>query len=79
MMNSEMFMQWVEGRLMPTFDALYGPGTTLGGAAGKKMTVIMVCIHKALDSFVVSSFSHGVGGSCSGENQGQPDHGAKGL
>ena len=24
MMNADMFKQWVEGRLMPTFEALYG-------------------------------------------------------
>jgi hypothetical protein len=41
MMNSEMFMKWVQGRLMPTFEALYGPGTELGGEQGKKMIVIM--------------------------------------
>lgn len=38
-----MFMQWVEGRLLPTFEALYGQGTPLGGATGKKMILIMVC------------------------------------
>ena len=31
----------VEHRLEPTFNALYGPGTSLGGQAGKKMVVIM--------------------------------------
>ena len=41
MMNSEMFMKWVQGRLMPTFQALYGPGTELGGESGKNMVVIM--------------------------------------
>ena len=49
MMNAEMFKQWVEGRLMPTFEALYGPGTKLGGEKGKKMIVIMVCAHNASD------------------------------
>ena len=33
-MDSEMFMKWVEHRLCPTFEALYGPGTDLGGVAG---------------------------------------------
>jgi len=41
MMNADMFKQWVEGRLMPTFEALYGKGTALGGENGKKMIVIM--------------------------------------
>ena len=42
MMNADMFQKWVNGRLMPTFEKLYGPGTDLGGADGKKMIVIMV-------------------------------------
>jgi hypothetical protein len=49
MMNADMFQQWVNGRLMPTFDKLYGPGTELGGENGKKMIVIMVCTHNASD------------------------------
>ena len=50
MMNSEMFMKWVQGRLMPTFQALYGPGTELGGELGKKMVVIMgkCSLHSAI-------------------------------
>jgi hypothetical protein len=40
-MNGEMFMKWAENRLCPTFDALYGPGTKLGGVNGKKMILIM--------------------------------------
>ena len=44
MMNADMFQQLVNGRLMPTFDKLYGPGTELGGENGKKMIVIMVCV-----------------------------------
>ena len=54
-MDSEMFMQWVEHRLYPTFEALYGPGTDLGGPTGKKMICIMVCLtisknHKFIDN-----------------------------
>ena len=42
-MNAEMFMNWVEHRLVPTFNAVFGPGTELGGVEGKKMICIMVC------------------------------------
>eukprot|EP01047_Picozoa_sp_COSAG01_P026436 COSAG01_NODE_1704_length_9434_cov_159.120193_3_plen_435_part_00 len=39
-MDSERFMDWVRGRLIPTFEALYGKGTALGGRDGKKMIVV---------------------------------------
>jgi hypothetical protein len=42
-MNAEMFMNWVQHRLVPTFNAVFGPGTELGGVEGKKMICIMVC------------------------------------
>ena len=42
-MNAEMFMNWVQHRLAPTFNAVFGPGTELGGVDGKKMICIMVC------------------------------------
>ena len=36
MMNADMFKQWVEGRLMPTFEALYGKGSHWVGRTAKR-------------------------------------------
>ena len=43
-MDSENFMNWVKDRLCPTFEAVYGSGTTLGGDAGKTMIVVVMHI-----------------------------------
>ena len=51
-------MKWVEHRLCPTFEALYGPGTDLGGAAGKKMICIMVCCSKNQTDLSISHSRH---------------------
>ena len=57
MMNANMFQKWVNGRLMPTFEKLYGPGTDLGGADGKKMIVIMVCACQLHPSLLFNSLT----------------------
>ena len=41
--NSDMYLKWMKGLLIPAFKAIYGPGTKLGGEQGKQMNLILVC------------------------------------
>jgi hypothetical protein len=56
-MNSEMYLKWMKGRLIPTFKAKYGPGTELGGEHGKQMILVLVSIDYILQYIICIAFT----------------------